>query len=287
MGSQHFGIWKLKRQVALLNWQQQSVQFDAALPGNGALLSWAEHGAVDFLFRIQQVEGDDLSHVDPYARGRDLIVAYPSGASRSVGAELNWRWAEYPDPDLDVSADPDGESGPVDESDDEMPSLGSLELIYSLETQLLDTRPMPQISSLIAGDTLRRYAVADGNLVRWDDDTTSSARSVGTEFVNTGFHACVIERSEQKILLMVMPSDLKEWVIEVTEAPITDDSTSDKTAGGSANVIQVGCRLESDFLEKGVIRRARLFAAFGAGASESQLLAAAKQFLHSDIPLTA
>ena len=105
MGQQRFGIWKLKRHTAQLNWQQQTVQFDAALPGNGATLRWADNGTVDFLFRIQQVEAGDLSQVDPYARGRDLIVAYPSCESRSIGTEMIWRWAECPDPDLEPTAE--------------------------------------------------------------------------------------------------------------------------------------------------------------------------------------
>jgi hypothetical protein len=68
-----------------------------------------------------------------------------------------------------------------------------------------------------------------------------------------------------------MPTDLKS-----TNSVILEDGR-----------FQLDWELNSEFLEKGVIRRLRVFAAFDDNKSNHNLIAAANQFLSSEIPLTA
>lgn len=239
MGNKNnFGKWRMQSSIASLAWEDLRIEINPQRPAVGATLKVAQSDLIGQLFSISGLSVSSAETLDPFARGRDLIVSYPVAKNRPIGTEIYWRWTE-----LEESENP----------------IGQLELIYSLETHLLDTAPNPSVSSRVFGQTLRLYGLAsDQTLCPLSAD--SNETSIAT----------LLQSASLKILLAVIPSDLKQL-------KITPDSSS----------MQINAELNAEFLEKGVIRRLRLFAALGNGDCETDLQNAANQFLVSEVPLTA
>jgi hypothetical protein len=156
---------------------------------------------------------------DAYVRGDDLVAAYEATADWPYASQLYWR------------AEPTDHDGGV---------LASLSLLVSIQTSLLDTHPRVCVTSQLPADEVLFLAFDDRGEMQIDDVT------VGTHEISPNAKlGCLLLRLPGGGLSYaeLMPaSDFQRLTVEF-------DSDS-------------GCRtrweLFAEFLEKGVIRRARL-----------------------------
>lgn len=145
--------------------------------------------------------------------------------------------------------------------------IASVSLLVSVQTHLLDTVPQIGVASRLDCDEILRVA------------TNSEAQTVAEPVeLSQGIHAtdadfCIVRRL----------ADLPLSYVEIMSAgdfhAIGVDSNSDCTA--------IEWRLFAEFLEKGVIRRARVHAAFVPRANDIEIAAACCEAIYGlKLPLT-
>ena len=244
-------VWKTSENSATAAWElgdvdelpvRLTVATDTPLAG-GTLQVGAD--AVSLLALEKKGEGD--SPLDTYVRGNDLVARFNS-QGHPFDREIYWRV---------INCDA------VEESESEDQSMVGVELIYSLQTDSLDSNPAPKVSSLVPMKSFKVYSVmgasTDPNR-SWkaSDDLASSQLLVATL------------AGGAKLAIGAFPSDLARLEVENPKSPCP-----------------VVFHLNSDFLEKGVIRRTRMFVCCGGpSVDEARLLEQATAFLNSEIPLT-
>ena len=244
-------VWKTSENSATAAWElgdgdelpvQLTVATDTPLAG-GTLQVGAD--AVSLLALEKKGEGD--SPLDTYVRGNDLVARFNS-QGHPFDREIYWRV---------INCDA------VEESESEDQSMVGVELIYSLQTDSLDSNPAPKVSSLVPMKSFKVYSVmgasTDPNR-SWkaSDDLASSQLLVATL------------AGGAKLAIGAFPSDLARLEVENPKSPCP-----------------VVFHLNSDFLEKGVIRRTRMFVCCGGpSVDEARLIQQATAFLNSEIPLT-
>lgn len=244
-------VWKTSENSATAAWElgdvdelpvRLTVATDTPLAG-GTLQVGAD--AVSLLALEKKGEGD--SPLDTYVRGNDLVARFNS-QGHPFDREIYWRV---------INCDA------VEESESEDQSMVGVELIYSLQTDSLDSNPAPKVSSLVPMKSFKVYSVmgasTDPNR-SWkaSDDLASSQLLVATL------------AGGAKLAIGAFPSDLARLEVENPKSPCP-----------------VVFHLNSDFLEKGVIRRTRMFVCCGGpSVDEARLIQQATAFLNSEIPLT-
>ena len=244
-------VWKTSENSATAAWElgdvdelpvRLTVATDTPLAG-GTLQVGAD--AVSLLALEKKGEGD--SPLDTYVRGNDLVARFNS-QGHPFDREIYWRV---------INCDA------VEESESEDQSMVGVELIYSLQTDSLDSNPAPKVSSLVPMKSFKVYSVmgasTDPNR-SWkaSDDLASSQLLVATL------------AGGAKLAIGAFPSDLARLEVENPKSPCP-----------------VVFHLNSDFLEKGVIRRTRMFVCCGGPSiDEARLIQQATAFLNSEIPLT-
>ena len=244
-------VWKTSENSATAAWElgdvdelpvRLTVATDTPLAG-GTLQVGAD--AVSLLALEKKGEGD--SPLDTYVRGNDLVARFNS-QGHPFDREIYWRV---------INCDA------VEESESEDQSMVGVELIYSLQTDSLDSNPAPKVSSLVPMKSFKVYSVmgASTDPIRsWkaSDDLASSQLLVATL------------AGGAKLAIGAFPSDLARLEVENPKSPCP-----------------VVFHLNSDFLEKGVIRRTRMFVCCGGpSVDEARLIEQATAFLNSEIPLT-
>lgn len=249
--------WNLKEGVAEFEWLTFRLRIDAAKPDLGGQVFFgqaASQAAADAsLFQVGAPSSDSQNAVETYCRGRDLISRYVAGSDDPITRELYWRL--------------------VDGEDEISDQVVSVETIYSLQTDLLDSVPQPSVPSVFGGASNRWFLAHDSvdgdgdaqwNECSWED----ACFAAGEEGSRV---ACVISlENGSSVLQTVYPPDLRG-----VEMNVADEQT------------EIHWQLRSDFLEKGVIRRLRLLTVLGSSDSgEKDLLEAASLFYHSELPLT-
>ena len=203
---------------------------------------------------------DTLQLEDAYARGNDLVAHFKPTDSFPFRTEVYWRVE------------------PTDSSASEL----RLSLIVSVQTDLLDTQPLLDIVSTLNVSTINSTQTtllspfADG---AGSADGTGDWQVVPDSQPNTQAQALLVELPQQAGAWFeaIHPSDRSEALLacQTTELP----------TGGPAT--QVQWRLFSHFLEKGVIRRARVTAALLAAKSAREQAATYYQaFAQQAPPLT-
>ena len=264
--------WNLKDGVAELDWPSFRLRIDASTPELGGQVVFSKATA-DFgadqpsgsshsntnavLFQVGESAdqaNEDASHlVETYCRGGDLISRYGADATDSISREIYWRL--------------------VTEADELSDLVASVEMIYSLQTDLLDSAPQPSVPSVFSNASNRWFQAHEGadddSDVQWNECSWEDACFAAGE--GEGRVACLIGFPNGNTLLQtVYPPDLRGVEINSVEQRI-----------------EIHWQLRSDFLEKGVIRRLRLLTVIGGeGSSEKDLLDAASCFYRSDLPLT-
>jgi hypothetical protein len=241
--------WELVGQLASASSQlaEQKLQLTIANGslGSGAKVTVGRDAAS--LFSVES-SSDDETLADLYLRGDDLIAKYESSGDE-FERELYWR----------IHPTGSQSHAPADEPSD----LFALEMIYSLQTDLLDSQPDPSIVSTLKLQSVNYWSAVGDPLVgalKWQQQDAAEGAQLITTKLDGG----------TQLAIAVYPTDLIQ--MELAEA------------GGETIVT---CRLNADFLEKGVIRRTRLFAVCAASAvSEEDVVQAAQTFLDSKTPLT-
>lgn len=152
--------------------------------------------------------------VDAYTRGRDLVVTYAQTPRRTVRPQLYWRGTHL--------ATEAGEAVGV-------------ELIFSMQTSLLESCPQASIvNRLPAGTTRRLTSVESGDFAAMEQSGAAEAGETGLFlFEPTG--------AEWGFALLIEPNDLVS-----------------ASLGGPSERSTLSLQLFPESLEKGVIRRARL-----------------------------
>ncbi len=244
-------VWKTSENSATAAWDlgdadELPVRLTVATdtPLSGGMLQVGED-AVSLLALEKKGEGDLPQ--DTYVRGNDLVTRFNS-QGHPFEREVYWRVI-----DCDAAEQSESDDG----------ALVGVELIYSLQTDSLDSNPAPKVTSVVPIKSFKVFTVAgastDSNR-SWkaSDDIASSQLLVATLVGGA------------KLAVGAFPSDLAQLEIENPTSPCP-----------------VVFHLNSDFLEKGVIRRTRMFVCCGGpGASETRLIQQATEFLNSEIPLT-
>lgn len=199
--------------------------------------------------------------LEVYSRQNDLIVRYGQGPAEQFSYQLDWRLLETP-----------------------APFMAAIELWVSIQTDLLDTQPELEIAC-IAPAGMGWSAFEHQQL--GTDLQASVAEETGTESQPTEGG-----RGPAALLCSSLPSTTQHaavqclWLIEPTDQRHTRRCSEDDQA-------EQRVRLFGHFMEKGVIRRARMrFLLAQASAAEAaitreQVSAAYRDFANSPLPLTA
>jgi hypothetical protein len=143
----------------------------------------------------------------------------------------------------------------------------SVSLLVSVQTHLLDTCPEISVSSRLPGGELILLAIADGDSHRIEPIAGQR------EIDSTNEIVCIVRR----------PQNLRVSHFEIMEFSDFRSVCLSTTAAGS----NVEWRLFADFLEKGVIRRARVHTAFVPREHDIEFAAiCCDAARHLELPLT-
>ncbi len=187
------------------------------------------------------------THCDAYVRGADLVANYATTAQGQFTPQIYWRYQQS-----GVSA--------------------GLELILSMQTDLLHSTPTLTSASELPADEILRVDAADGAAL---SPRAHGAESAPESSVAPPPAALLFRLAGGPVsyVEMVFPGDLNGcWLHDRHSQP-----------GGW----ECGYRLLQENLEKGVIRRARVAGWFLPRDDDEQVaLALLQQFLQSPPPLT-
>jgi len=237
MQSTQASPWRLEGTVATLSAAGLSIAIDRPAEGVRGV-----PGACGTVLGIEPVvEGSTALLLDQsttaYVRGDDLVAQYKPTRDFPFRSEIYWRWRTSPVP--------------------------GLQLIVSVETDLLDTQPELRITTQTGAATCQALA-AEGDRLAANDSPETETIDAALLQLPTG----------ERWLEMVHPSDRSEAGFSRMAEPAGDEA--------------ICWNLFAQFLEKGVIRRARLAASL---LSPSDNIATASasyaNFASQPPPLTA
>lgn len=241
--------WRVERFQAKL---QQS-DFELTVDANRLLSGMYQiryQGSALSGHRLLRLEIPDLADPIPdeviseaYARGRDFIVSYRPTSSFRFTPQVYWR-----------AQSADGMRG--------------VELMISMQTDVLDSRPVVQASSLVSSGSAWRLEVAAESFVEVPlaaEPTVLSTESSAPLVLVRG------DNESFSYLEMAYPTDPFEFWVQ-----------RDAQAG-----VNLGFRLMHEHLEKGVIRRLRVAAWYVPRQNDMQLAADLyRKLLQAEPPLT-
>ena len=255
-------IWDLNSNIGRLNSRALTCEVDVMHPERGLCNTAVDGVAIHAAMLVISREFDDNSQqeiggknwpaalADAYVRGNDLVASYSPSGDWPYAPQIYWR---------------------AETLESMRPLLSSLSVLISVQTHLLDTYPEISITTRMAAQDLFEVTapVVDdtpSNVVRID--------SVQRLFAGPNPRCLVWRLRNQNISYVeIMPgSDHRELVVERRE---------DGTA-------QARWRVFADFLEKGVIRRARLQSGFVPRENDLEIAAACcRSIERQPLPLTA
>lgn len=256
-------VWSLQGTLGKLRCEHFSGEVDVARPTNGlkttalsdgrmpyalvGVYRTAKSPAPQFAERADNADLWSLPVADAYVRGRDLVASYGPADDWPYSPQLYWQANS-----LDSVAD----------------VLGSLSLLVSLQTHLLDTWPQISVASqLPAGESLRLSISDNGHA------EVGSVEQVA-QVLPVGVTCCILRR----------PSEMSLSYVEIMHTTDFRELVIRPDANG---VSCVEWRLFADFLEKGVIRRARVHAALVPRKNDIELaVECCRALQQSPLPLT-
>jgi hypothetical protein len=192
--------------------------------------------------------GWPLAVADFYVRGQDLVATYQPTNAWPYAPQIYWQANPLP-----------AATG----------TLASMSLLVSVQTQLLDTHPKIMVASRVPSSEL--YHVSIGDDRRPKTELVEGDRT----FAPGGASCCILRR------LLTAPLSYVEF------APSTDFQQLSCSPGPSGK-LSAEWHLFSEFLEKGVIRRARVHGALLPRKNDIELaIECCSIFEHSPLPLTA
>nr|ALS90124.1 MetaGeneMark_Unknown Function [uncultured bacterium] len=256
------GEWTLNGTFAELRMGQLTGRVDVAQPERGFHeIELAERRfACQLLHVRRETETGEIAEAgscdksswplkvgDAYVRGSDLVASYSPADNWPYSPQIYWR------------------AGTLNSIDD---VVGSLSLLISVQTHLLDTWPRISVSSHVA--------CREALLVKRNEAGAFSAEPLDRDCTMepTDSACCLLFRPEGEPLSyaeIMAPNDF----CEVSIRPKKDGQCS------------VRWDLFADFLEKGVIRRSRVQCAFVQRKNDVELAAACCEAFESrPLPLT-
>jgi hypothetical protein len=136
-----------------------------------------------------------------------------------------------------------------------------LELVISIQTPLLDAQPIREVTSWFPR----------GKLLPFDSRSSLQFESREFEKANSmpAEHRCLVKEDDRLFLTVIHPSDLS-WMSLTTEL----------------DQFVLNCRLRTDNLEKGVIRRLRMQFGTGSDLEIEAIRNVPEAFLQSELPLS-
>ena len=140
-------------------------------------------------------------------------------------------------------------------------SIATLELIISIQTALLDAQPIREVRSWFPHGSILPFTVVPA--------AVASSRQFENADATSAEHRCLIRNGGRLFLMVVHPSDLN-WM------SLTSDSKHYK----------MSCKLRTDNMEKGVIRRLRMQFVVGTDDDLDAIRQAPESFLQSGLPLS-
>ena len=254
--------WTLNHTLARLNSSCITACVDAAHPERGIQeLSFDRCGIDGSILRLCRSKlGDNTRYdagrptydwplvlSDVYVRDNDLVASYQPNDDWPYAPQVYWR----ADPFADIDWVP-----------------ASLEVLVAIQTHLLDTRPAISIATSVLSEDRIWIAVSGEGQTEVTALGQTGPRLLGSTAT------CVIQR------LPKLPLSYVEIV------PTTDCCALAVVVKGRES-LALEWRLFSDFLEKGVIRKARVFAAILPTANDIELaIECCAAIEQSPLPLT-
>ena len=188
-----------------------------------------------------------LALKDAYVRATDLVAGYNATDDWPYSPQIYWS------------------AGPLYSIDG---VLGSLSMIVSVQTHLLDTWPRIAASSQLACKEILRVKASGGR------DAISEPLAPNDAIASSTEPCCIVRR-------------LSDAPISYAEIMLASDFRDVIYMRGGAGECGLNWTLFSEFMEKGVIRRARLVSAFLPRENDLKLTAACCKYVeHSPPPLT-
>jgi len=247
--------WSLQGTIGVLNAGALAGRLDVARPHAGL-----HHAAFDYereaclLFctrRSFESSGADatwpLPVADSYVRGNDLVAAYRPTDDWPYSPQLYWQ--------AKTLQSVDG-------------VLASLSHLVSVQTHLLDTYPKITVASQVPSSEVLYIALGEGGQA----DVEPADRA--TTITPTGSTCCVLRR------LLAAPFSY----VEIVSAA---DVRNIVFPAGAKGRMDAEWRVFADFLEKGVIRRARIHGALLPRENDIELaVECCRAMEHSPLPLT-
>ena len=232
--------WKLEKDVARLQLDQFGAKVNLAQPDEGLVEVQPDAGrlagagllgiAIPLLTASEQ-----FLLIERYVRGPDLVAAYEESAQWPVRVDALWR----------VASPAPGE-----------PFVAAVELLVSVRTRALDSRPELAVQSRVpAAEVLRLIGPEDARY-----RPLSPAPEAMRPEEGPGCLLFRLPRSDFSYAEMVHPADFQY-----------DELTRSAEGDGT---FRISHRLFSEPLEKGVIRRARVEGVFLPRSDDMQIAAA-------------
>lgn len=245
--------WQLRGQHAQLTAGWLSADVDLCAPQKGLQpVGVGEQLAPSRHHLGIELASTEAAAVDGYVRGRDLVATYAPQGSWPFLTQVYWSlWSSKP---ADAAA---------------------IELVASVQTDLLETQPsLFTTTSVAANEVLRLVDAARERFVILVPATAGSLSLVPRD----GCGCLLLRTAEgtQSYAEMVHPADFVHSELQVAPAP-----------GQSAATCSLRHRLFAEHLEKGVILRARVLAAWVDRARDEELVSTLyREFAASAPPLT-
>jgi hypothetical protein len=250
--------WLLNEHVAQLSYGTLAGRVDAARPGAGLQLDKIAGGLLS-VFRTfespstdnENARGDTtlwpLPIADVYIRGNDLVATYLAVEAWPYSPQVYWRAAA-----LDAV---DG-------------VRASLSLIVSMQTQLLDTCPQITVSSQALSKGTLGLVITEGG------DAEIGPINGGNWEAPRGTTYCIIRRLSKSPLSLIEFASSSDY-LAVRSRPDSHGNTLSEW------------RLFAEFLEKGVIRRARVNSALVPQENDIELAVECSRAMENlPLPLT-
>jgi hypothetical protein len=219
--------WQIDQGIAAMRLKQLSATLAVTRPDRGlheVSVETRSFGEARFLgLALPSVaQGEATSSFDCYARGRDLIVAYPESPSWPVCADIIWR-AISPAETRDVVA--------------------GVDVVISVRTALLDSWPELAVRSVLPSAEVLRLAEAE----------TGQFEPCGV----TPGSGCVFDVSTGPCLFVFRFPDLAFSYAEMTH-PADFRGAALASPAENPTSVETRHRLFAERLEKGVILRGRV-----------------------------
>jgi hypothetical protein len=244
-------VWQFQRPVAELKCGSLVARVDASQPQLGLhqlrLQTQSISGSL-FSLRPSEVAAWPAALADAYIRGGDLVAAYEPAKDWPYAPTIYW-----------CTERPAAGHG----------ALAALSLLVSIQTNLLDTHPQVHVATELPAVEVLQLSVGAGDKIN-SSTLESKKRFIASESTTAG----VLWRLH----------GVQVSYIEIAEANDFRQLTIERDDRGSC---RADWELFAEFLEKGVIRRARLQAAFLPRENDVQLAADLCRSLESrPLPLT-